>query len=224
MKTISAIVPVFNEEKTVRDVVKTLLDSKLFLEVICVESGSTDKSLEVLKSFGKKIILIHFKRRHGKGHALATGLKRAKGELVFFCDSDLIRLKKEHLEKAIKPMLTKNIAGVLAVPRVKERMYMKEIGAGLTGERIYFRKDLLPHLKTFEKAKFGVEVFLNHVYRDKKVLIVFWPGVKNPYKIEKMGFAKAARGYINESKEVAQEVFRVAGRKALRKIKTIKKI
>lgn len=221
MKTISAIVPVFNEEKTVGDVVRALLDSKLFLEVICVESGSTDKSLEVLKYFGKKIILIHFKKRHGKGHALAAGIRKAKAELVFFCDSDLIGLKKEYLEKAINPMLTKDIHGVLAVPKVQSKLFVKEVTVGLTGERIYFRKDLLPYLKRFEKAGFGVEVFLNHVYKDKKVLVVFWPDVKNPYKIEKVSLKEAARGYINESKEVAQEVFRVAGRKALETIKKI---
>ena len=70
-KTVSAIVPVFNEEKTVKVVVETLLASKLISEVICVNDGSTDKGLEILKSFGRKIKLIDLKRNHGKGFALS---------------------------------------------------------------------------------------------------------------------------------------------------------
>jgi hypothetical protein len=43
-KFVSAIVPVFNEEKTVAKVVKTLVKSSLVNEVICINDGSTDKS------------------------------------------------------------------------------------------------------------------------------------------------------------------------------------
>jgi len=48
-KTISAIVPVYNEDKTVAKVVETLLNNPLINEVICVNDGSTDKSLTILK-------------------------------------------------------------------------------------------------------------------------------------------------------------------------------
>ncbi|HAJ33347.1 MAG TPA: hypothetical protein DCK79_08225 [Candidatus Atribacteria bacterium] len=48
-KFVSAIVPVFNEEKTVAKVVKTLAKTSLVNEVICINDGSTDKSLSIFK-------------------------------------------------------------------------------------------------------------------------------------------------------------------------------
>ncbi len=87
---VSAIVPVFNEEIRVGKVIGTLLKSNLIDEVICINDGSSDKSLEVLKKFGKKIKLINFKTNKGKGTAVAEGIKEARGNFLFFCDSDLI--------------------------------------------------------------------------------------------------------------------------------------
>ena len=74
---ISAIVPIFNEEKTVSNVVEVLLENPQIDEVICVNDGSTDQSLVVLKEFEKEIQLIDLKENHGKGYALAEGLKKA---------------------------------------------------------------------------------------------------------------------------------------------------
>lgn len=65
--SVSAVVPVFNEEKTLRGVVWALLNSKLITEVICVNDGSTDKTREILKSFGRKIVFIDLKENQGKG-------------------------------------------------------------------------------------------------------------------------------------------------------------
>jgi len=85
-RTVSAVVPVFNEEKTVAGVIKTLLENALIDEVICINDGSTDKSLSILKEFKDKIQLINLKENQGKGYALVEGIKKAKGEIVVFID------------------------------------------------------------------------------------------------------------------------------------------
>ena len=90
---ISAIIPVFNEEKTVGEIIETLL-TDLVDEIICVNDGSSDESLNILKSFGTNIKLINLKRNYGKGFALAAGIKRAKGDFVAFFDSDLLNLSE----------------------------------------------------------------------------------------------------------------------------------
>ena len=82
--SMSAIVPVYDEEKTVARVIGALLANNKFDEVICVNDGSTDRTLEILKSFGNKIILIDLKKNRGKGFALVSGIKKAKGEIVVF--------------------------------------------------------------------------------------------------------------------------------------------
>jgi glycosyltransferase involved in cell wall biosynthesis len=104
---VSAIIPVYNEEKTVAGVIKTLLASKMIDEIIGINDGSTDRSLRILKGFGKKIILIDYKRNRGKGFALAQGIKKAKGEIVAFFDADLVNLSEVHIEKLVSPLLKK---------------------------------------------------------------------------------------------------------------------
>ena len=62
---VSAIVPVFNEEKAVGEVIATLLRSNQFAEIICINDGSSDNSRKILESYGKKIKLINFKNNKG---------------------------------------------------------------------------------------------------------------------------------------------------------------
>ena len=107
-KSVSAIIPVFNEEKTVKKVVEVFQNSfDLIDEIICVNDGSTDKSLEILESFGDRIKLINLKRNKGKGYALAKGVEKSTNELVIFFDADFPNLSKKHIKTLIEPTLKK---------------------------------------------------------------------------------------------------------------------
>ena len=92
MRNISAIVPAFNEEKTVAGVVNKLLSSHLISEVICVNDGSTDATAQILSAFGDKIKFLNFADNHGKGFALAQGILAASGDIVAFFDADIHNL------------------------------------------------------------------------------------------------------------------------------------
>ncbi|MBW2105836.1 MAG: glycosyltransferase [Deltaproteobacteria bacterium] len=73
MKT-TAIVPIFNEEKTIRNILFTLNNSELIDEIVVVDDSSTDNSLEEIKSFeremSKKLKVISLKKNLGKGDAV----------------------------------------------------------------------------------------------------------------------------------------------------------
>jgi len=91
---VSIIVPVFNEQATVRQLLDTLLMKQLVgarKEVIIVESNSTDGSREVVQSFAGhdevKIILQPSAR--GKGYAVREGLAVASGDIIMIQDADL---------------------------------------------------------------------------------------------------------------------------------------
>jgi len=117
---ISFILPVFNERKRVDQIVKVLKEVDFVDEVIFVDDGSKDGSFEFLKQFeSKKIKVFGLKKNHGKGFALSYGIKRAKGEIVVFIDSDLIGLKKEHLRILISPLLKEKKKCVIGVPLKK---------------------------------------------------------------------------------------------------------
>ena len=87
---VSIIIPVFNEEFTVGNVIERVMvvaEKCNFLhEIIVVDDCSTDGSLEILKS--KKVKVYRLKRHMGKGYALRVGLKRARGNIIVMMDSD----------------------------------------------------------------------------------------------------------------------------------------
>ena len=89
---ISIIVPVYNVEKYLEKCVKTLLDqSYKNMEIILVDDGSTDSSLEIMKEFKNKypnIIKIFDKVNGGQASARNYALPFAQGEYLGFVDSD----------------------------------------------------------------------------------------------------------------------------------------
>ena len=140
----SVIVPVFNEEKTVNSVIKILIDSFLFNEVIVINDGSTDNSLKILKKFGNKIKLISSKKNNGKGWAVAKGIELAKEKIIVLIDADLVNLNKVYLEKLIRPINNPKIQAVVGYR--KKSKYLPTPFAKLEGSRVYYKKDLKPHL------------------------------------------------------------------------------
>jgi len=93
MKTLSIIVPVYNEEKTVLKILKSIQANKINdinFEVIVINDGSTDATLNILDS-NKDLFnnLIDLKINGGKGYAIKKGLSVATGDFVIFQDADL---------------------------------------------------------------------------------------------------------------------------------------
>jgi hypothetical protein len=203
-KYVSAIVPVFNEEKTVKKVIEALLKSNLITEVISINDGSTDKSLEVLKSFSGKIKLINLKSNHGKGFALALGIKRAESEIVVFFDSDLINLSDKHIKTLLNYIFEGEYRAILGFP--KRGSSNPKILVHLTGQRAYRRKDLLPYLEKMKKTRYGVETFLNSLFNKKETKVIPLEGLIHLVKYEKLDFSRAFKEYVIEAVEIAKEM------------------
>lgn len=194
---VSAIVPVYCEEKTVAQVVGALLKSPLIDEVICVDDASEDSSLKILKGFGKKIVLIEHKRNRGKGGALVSGIRKAKGEIITFIDGDLLNLNNKHIETLLTPVLKGKTRSVLGYGALRLQSM-----ATWTGNRAYYKKDLLSHLKKLSSSRFGVEMYLNHYFKDSK--IVSLRGLKGTRKTGKFNSQKLVTEYFKEGIEVAR--------------------
>lgn len=85
---VSVVIPNFNRALLVRETIDCILGQTVApLEIIVVDDGSTDHSLEVLLSFGDQIVVIS-QANQGPGPARNAGLKAAKGEFIWFMDSD----------------------------------------------------------------------------------------------------------------------------------------
>jgi len=92
MASLSIIVPVFNEEKAILQTIHELESfySKFSeLEIIFVNDGSSDNSLQILKSnISLQTQIISYSHNKGYGAALKAGLKKAKGDFVAITDAD----------------------------------------------------------------------------------------------------------------------------------------
>ncbi len=88
---VSVIVPIYNAEDYLRPALDSILDQSLReIEVICVDDGSTDESLHIVKEYQKQDnrIRIATQNNAGPGMARNNGLRRARGEYVAFLDAD----------------------------------------------------------------------------------------------------------------------------------------
>jgi len=102
---LSIIVPVFNEENTIEEIIRQVISLPIDSELIIVDDGSTDKTREILKKYdGKdKIKIILHEKNRGKGYAIRTGLKSFSGDAVTIQDADLEYDPKD-LPKLLKPI------------------------------------------------------------------------------------------------------------------------
>ena len=88
---ISVIIPVYNTEAYLeRCLVSVLSNTYRDLEVICINDGSTDGSLEILNAFARQDerVTVIDKKNGGLSAARNDGLRRATGEWIAFIDSD----------------------------------------------------------------------------------------------------------------------------------------
>lgn len=91
MPKISVIIPIYNSENTIKRCLNSIIAQTLTdIEIICVNDGSKDNSLEILKKYAtrdKRIKIIN-KKNTGTGHSSNCGLKAATGEYIGFSDHD----------------------------------------------------------------------------------------------------------------------------------------
>lgn len=110
---LSIIIPAYNEEKTIKrliSIVKKVNTKEIKKEIIVVDDGSRDNTVNILKKI-KDIRLIQHKRNQGKGAAVRTGIKYSTGDIIIVQDADLEYDPNDYY-KLIKPIIDKKTSVV----------------------------------------------------------------------------------------------------------------
>lgn len=114
---LSIIIPVFNEKATILEVLERVIKEPIpgvDKEIIVVDDGSSDGTIEKLKSFKSKgFKLIFHDKNQGKGAAVITGIKNSSGDYIIIQDADLEYNPKfiKHLIAPIREGKTKVVYG-----------------------------------------------------------------------------------------------------------------
>ena len=111
MKKLSIIIPVYNEEKTIHQVLEVVyninLSQNVVKEIIVVNDASKDNSLKEIERFkdaGHSIQIIDKPINEGKGAAIHTGIRYASGDYTIIQDADL-ELNPNEINLVIEPVL-----------------------------------------------------------------------------------------------------------------------
>jgi len=107
---LSIIIPVFNEEKTIKKIINRVRNAPLSIskEIIVIDDGSFDDTKKILKNLKKEFdfILIEHQKNQGKGSAIRTGLSRVSGDFILVQDADL-EYNPSDYQILLKPLLEK---------------------------------------------------------------------------------------------------------------------
>jgi cellulose synthase/poly-beta-1,6-N-acetylglucosamine synthase-like glycosyltransferase len=121
---VSIVVPVHNESKNIESCLKCIFSSKYpkeLYEVIVVDDGSTDDSVQLVRRF-KDVRLIRLNHK-GKSAALNLGIKNCKYEIVLTLDADTL-LQRETLMRIVLPFSDKSVGATIGTYKVGNRVNM----------------------------------------------------------------------------------------------------
>ena len=201
-KKISVIIAAYNEEPRIGGVLSVVAGHPIIDEVIVVNDGSSDKTSDVVKRFGVR--LIENKTNMGKTASCKKGLKAAKNDIIIFLDSDLMGLTESNIYDLARPVLD-GIADWTLSLRGNSAIHMKLLKVDcLSGERTV-RKELLldPLIWSRPQIGYSLEILMNKSLIDRGAVFhsVYMPNLKIVTKSGKIGFL---RGWYGELKMIAQ--------------------
>jgi hypothetical protein len=161
---IAAIIPTYNEEINVAGVLEVLHATSILDEVIFVDDGSSDRTVEILRqaaSMDQRFRVIQHEKNSGKGQAIFTGWAATTAPILLLLDADLKNLTPDHLQALLDPVINHHTDMTLGLFRGGHFStdLSHWITPFLTGQR-GLRAELLKYVSREASAGYGFEVAL----------------------------------------------------------------
>jgi len=207
---IAAIIPAFNEQKSIANVVRVAKNSGFFDEVIVISDGSTDKTKDRAMVAGATLVH-NLRLKKGKGAAMLHGVTHTDAEIIVFLDADLKGLKKEHIKQLIDPVWSgKTVMTVGIRDRGKILSCIATHMPLIGGERA-MQRFVIENIPPNYLQGFMAEAALNYYCRSRKLKYgtVFLSGLHIIRKMQKVGVLRGLLQYIKMSYTVVKAMFLV---------------
>ena len=202
---ISVIVPVYNVEDYLRQSLESIINQTYKnLEIICVNDGSTDKSLMILKEYEKKDKRIKVINQNNKGLAGTknVGMKVATGDYITFVDSDDfldINVYEKCIESIIKykpDIVIYQIHFEYSKNQriIESKIFINDSISAINQYSIFpsscnkvFRKGLLENIYFLEKIKYAEDLLFRDMIFPKASIIILVPKISYHYRNIRIG-------------------------------------
>jgi len=211
---IAAIVPAFNEEKRICNVLEVLSKSNIIDEIIVVDDGSSDNTYGIARLYTKNVLSLS--KNIGKGGAIIKGLQVCDADIMILLDADLVGLTEEHILNLLMPVIKLEVdttVGVFQAGRLFTDLAQK-IAPFLSGQRV-ITKSMADDIHSFEITKYGFEVAISRYikYQKLKVKKVVLFEMTHVMKEEKMGLIRGSNSRIKMYWQIVKALsFDIKGR------------
>ncbi len=206
---VTALIPAYNEEKTIGSIVKTLRGITSIDEVVVVNDGSSDNTNIVASQAGARVINLPYNQ--GKGAALQKGIDEIDTDIFLMLDADLIGFNQQHVCQLLDPIINGSVD--MTIGTFNNGRGITDLAQfftpNLSGQRA-IRSEILQEMINLKKSGYGVEIALNkYVKKRGKVKYVDLPELTHLLKEEKRGFAQGVKDRAKMYWDILKVIFKL---------------
>ncbi|SDK46892.1 glycosyltransferase family 2 protein [Natronincola ferrireducens] len=189
---IATIIPAYNEEKRIQNVLNPIVNSNLIQDIIVVDDGSKDNTSLIVKDYSN-ITLIQLPQNKGKAEAIRKGLEKCNSDIILLLDADLVGLNCHHIESLISPILKEDVEMTIGIFKSGRMItdLAQRVAPNLSGQRA-FRGYLAKDIVNLEMTGYNIEVAISKFIKDNNIKTkqIILKDISHIMKEEKLGFSK----------------------------------
>ncbi len=205
---VALIIPAFNEEDRIADVIRAAQSTELIDKICVVNDGSIDKTGQVSYDLGCDVI--NLPENLGKGCAMQRGIGALKTDIIVFSDADILGLKGEHFSLLIKPLIEDEslhmTVGKFSGGRLRTDL-SHNLMPSISGQRA-LRSEFAKGLPSLSGTRFGAEIIITRhaKLKDANVLEVTLSDLSHVMKEEKYGVVKGVSARLKMYQEILKGI------------------